>query len=65
MAGRIAELLDAPGLSFGPERQGQDARYALDDASTRKELGWAPQVDLADGLSRTIAWYREHGSLWD
>jgi len=25
----------------------------------RKLLGWEPQVDLEEGLSRTIAWYRE------
>src|SRR6266545_2408804 len=24
-----------------------------------KQLGWEPQVDLDDGLERTIAWYRE------
>jgi nucleoside-diphosphate-sugar epimerase len=26
----------------------------------RKLLGWEPRVDLDDGLTRTIAWYREH-----
>jgi nucleoside-diphosphate-sugar epimerase len=25
----------------------------------RKLLGWEPQVDLDDGLARTIGWYRE------
>jgi len=65
MAGRIAEMLGAPGLTFGPERQGQDARYELDDSETRAELGWAPQVSLEDGLARTIEWYRTHGGLWD
>jgi dTDP-glucose 4,6-dehydratase len=65
MAGRIQDALGAPGLSFGPERQGQDARYELDDSATRTELGWAPQVTLEDGLARTIEWYRSHGSLWD
>ncbi len=25
----------------------------------RKLLGWEPKVDLDEGLSRTIAWYRE------
>jgi nucleoside-diphosphate-sugar epimerase len=25
----------------------------------RNVLGWEPQVDLDDGLARTIAWYRE------
>jgi nucleoside-diphosphate-sugar epimerase len=25
----------------------------------RKLLGWEPQVDLDEGLARTIGWYRE------
>ena len=27
------------------------------------ELGWAPQVPLDEGMTRTIAWYREQGWL--
>ena len=47
------------------ERQGQDRRYALDDAATRAELGWAPQVGLAEGLDRTVRWVAEEGlALW-
>jgi UDP-glucose 4-epimerase len=26
----------------------------------RRELGWAPQISLRDGLSQTLAYYREH-----
>lgn len=51
-------------IGFGPDRPGQDSRYALDDAQTREALGWAPQVSLEDGLARTVAWYRDHGALW-
>jgi dTDP-glucose 4,6-dehydratase len=65
MAGRIAQTLGAPGLSFGPERQGQDSRYALDDTQTRAELNWAPQISLDEGLEKTIAWYRANAGLWD
>ena len=33
----------------------------LDNSLARRELGWAPQVDLAQGLARTAEWMR--GSL--
>jgi nucleoside-diphosphate-sugar epimerase len=36
---------------------------AYDGTRAREELGFVPQVDLADGLSRTVAWYRENGLL--
>ena len=41
------------------ERPGQDARYDLDDARTRRDLGWAPTVPFAEGLRRTIAHFRD------
>jgi CDP-glucose 4,6-dehydratase len=31
----------------------------LSAAAARKQLGWAPQFALDDGLARTIAWYRD------
>lgn len=40
-----------------PDRPLDSARIA--DLSTARDLlGWRPSVPLADGLSRTIAWYR-------
>ena len=65
MAGRINTILGAGGLRFGPDRQGQDSRYALNDMSTRAALEWAPRVSLEDGLRATIDWYRHHAHLWD
>jgi UDP-glucose 4-epimerase len=41
------------------ERPGDvEASYASSE-KLRKQLGWAPQVDLEEGLRRTIAHYRE------
>lgn len=61
VAERILELCDRPrsALRPGPDRPGQDMRYALDDSATRRDLGWAPRVSFDDGLTQTIAWYRE------
>lgn len=65
MAGRILAMIGGGPLNHVPERQGQDTRYDLDDAETRAELGWEPRVSLEEGLAETVAWYREHGDLWE
>jgi dihydroflavonol-4-reductase len=36
---------------------------AFDIGRARRELGYAPQVGLRDGVTRTIEWYRAHGWL--
>lgn len=36
---------------------------AFDITRARAELGYAPQVGLREGISRALAWYREHGWL--
>lgn len=38
------------------ERPGQDAAYVIDSTRARTELGWAPQVALADGLGEVVDW---------
>lgn len=44
--------------AHGPERAG-DIRDSLADISRAKELlGYAPTVDFAEGLRRTVDWYR-------
>ncbi len=35
-------------------------RLLSDNSRARKYLGWQPQVDLDEGLRRTIAWMKEH-----
>ena len=46
------------------DRPGHDFRYALDNAKIERELGWRPETRFEDGLSRTVAWYREHPDWW-
>jgi len=36
--------------------------YYADFGKAGRELGWQPQVPLAAGLTRTLAFYRQHGS---
>lgn len=42
------------------DRPGHDRRYALNSEKIRRNLGWSPQVGLADGLAQTIDWYRKN-----
>ncbi len=35
-------------------------RLLADNCKARQVLAWSPQVDLREGLSRTISWIREH-----
>jgi dTDP-glucose 4,6-dehydratase len=60
----VARLAGGGTLSFIADRQGQDARYALDDAATRDGLGWVPEIPFEQGLRDTLDWYRVHGDLW-
>ena len=45
------------------DRPYNDQRYHI-DCSKLLELGWAPKVTWEDGLTETIAWYREHGATY-
>ncbi|MCZ6874423.1 MAG: GDP-mannose 4,6-dehydratase [bacterium] len=47
--------------SFPEDRKRIDiGDYYSDFSLIREELGWQPQVSLREGLSRTLAFYREH-----
>jgi dTDP-glucose 4,6-dehydratase len=46
------------------DRKGHDRRYALDDERIRRELGYRPRVDFADGLAATVQWYRDNRDWW-
>jgi CDP-glucose 4,6-dehydratase len=53
----------ATGLKLEPVVQNPAAEFDnehLDNSKAAKLLGWKPRYPLAQGLSETIAWYREH-----
>ena len=68
----LAELLvDVNGggeyrlVPFPPDRKTIDiGDYFADFGKARDRLGWAPEVPLADGLARTLAFYREHAGSY-
>jgi dTDP-glucose 4,6-dehydratase len=58
LCGRGPELIE-----HVTDRPGHDRRYSL--ASDRlRALGWAPRVRFAEGLERTVGWYRDREDWW-
>ncbi|WKB53559.1 NAD-dependent epimerase/dehydratase family protein [Eleftheria terrae] len=65
----VARLLEAGGRLTG--REPPFTRYSmgalhyemtLDTGRARRELGWQPVIDLDEGIRRTAAWIRAHGT---
>jgi UDP-glucose 4-epimerase len=51
----LAPQADGPfEADHAPERPGEVRHIALDATRARDELGWSAEVDLADGLARTL-----------
>jgi dTDP-glucose 4,6-dehydratase len=42
------------------ERPGQDSAYVIDSTRARRELGWAPRIDISQGLAEVVAWVDEY-----
>ena len=51
-------------IEYVTDRPGHDRRYSLSSEKIRA-LGWEPQVGFADGLKRTVDWYRENTAWWE
>ena len=56
-SGRL-EMVAWPALA----EQIETGDFVADIGRIRRELGWEPRVSLADGLERTVAFYRAHAA---
>jgi dTDP-glucose 4,6-dehydratase len=63
---RIVELTGADEslIEYVADRPGHDRRYSLGSEKARTELGWEAQVRFADGIARTVEWYRDNEAWW-
>ena len=63
---RIIELTGADEslIEFVPDRPGHDWRYSL-SSEKLQALGWEPRIRFAEGLERTVRWYRENSWWWE
>ena len=57
---RILKILDKPEslIKFVKDRPGHDLRYAMNYSKISKEMGWKPEMNLDDGLKKTVEWYK-------
>jgi nucleoside-diphosphate-sugar epimerase len=67
LAGAVCEALCAP-LGVEPPLYRRRVEFftksrAFDISRARAELGYAPAVDLREGIRRTPAWYQAQGWL--
>jgi dTDP-glucose 4,6-dehydratase len=51
-------------IEYVTDRPGHDRRYSLASEKVRA-LGWEAQVRFADGLKRTVDWYRDNAAWWE
>jgi len=65
VAGAVCEVVCAP-LGIEPPLFRRRVDFytksrAFDITRARQELGYAPRIDLREGVARTLTWYRNHG----
>jgi UDP-glucose 4-epimerase len=53
----LLEFKEAP--IYGPNRTGDVQNSLADISAAREAFGYEPKVSFAEGLRRTVAWYRE------
>jgi dTDP-glucose 4,6-dehydratase len=51
-------------IDYVTDRPGHDRRYSLGSEKI-KGLGWEAQVRFAEGLERTVVWYRDNRAWWE
>jgi nucleoside-diphosphate-sugar epimerase len=54
-----AELGVDPQIHHAPSLLGEVTHYVADVSKARELLGWEPETPLAEGIPRSVAWFRE------
>ncbi len=50
-------------IKYVKDRPGHDRRYSV-DISKIETLGWKPEIELEDGLKKTVEWYMNNEKWW-
>src|SRR5437868_3990732 len=62
LAETVRDLVGDVEVTFGPTRPGDYRARIVQSDRARDELGWLPEHTFADGLRKTLEWYREQYS---
>lgn len=64
---KILEIMGRPEslIKYVEDRKGNDFRYSLDCSNTNKELSWKSNIELEEGLIRTVDWYVNNLCYWN
>lgn len=52
-------------ITYVTDRKGHDMRYAIDSSKLKRELGWEPSLQFAEGIEKTVRWYLQNGDWLD
>jgi len=55
---------DESAIDYVEDRLGHDRRYSI-DCTKLEALGWRASRDFAEGLEKTVAWYRDNREWWE
>jgi dTDP-glucose 4,6-dehydratase len=66
IAAQVLELLGKPAelRAHVPERPGQVDRHIGSTGKLEQLTGWRAHTSFAEGLERTVAWYRDNEAWW-
>jgi UDP-glucose 4-epimerase len=62
LAETVRDLVGNVEVTFGPSRPGDYKARVVRSDRARDELGWNPQHTFAEGLRKTLDWYREQAT---
>jgi dTDP-glucose 4,6-dehydratase len=67
IAKKIVKLLDKDesSIEFVKDRPGHDRKYDVDWSKIKNELGWEPQYNFDDWLTKTVEWYKDNREWWE
>ena len=62
----LLKILDKPEslIQWVADRPAHDRRYAVSIDKIKGAFGWEPKVSFADGLEKTVNWYKSQSGWW-